>query len=131
MSELRSDTRVNVTVGDLEIEATERIVVWVERVCDGIVGLASKQPVSIVVRSPAGTWRLDLQSEHRLVTIAGLTTDAHQAVLVVDEVGLLLDRLAAGGDAGRRSWRATAGHRRRAEHPITAPGAHTRLEVFI
>ena len=64
MSELRSDTRVTVTAGDLEIEAIERIVVRVERVCDGIVGLASKQPVSIVVRSPAGTWRLDLQSEH-------------------------------------------------------------------
>ena len=64
MSYLRSDTRVTVMVGDLEIESTERIVVRVERVCDGIVGLALKQPVSIVVRSPTGTWRLDLQSEH-------------------------------------------------------------------
>ena len=64
MSEIRSDSRVTVTAGDIEIEAIERIVVRVERVCDGIVGLASKQPVSIVVRSPAGTWRLDLQSEH-------------------------------------------------------------------
>ena len=65
MSDLRSDTRVTVTVGDLEIESTERIVVRVERVCGGIVGLALKQPVSIVVRSPAGTWRFDLQSEPR------------------------------------------------------------------
>jgi hypothetical protein len=56
-------TRVTVTVGDLEIESTERIVVRVERVHDGIVGLASKQPVSIVVRSPAGTWTLELESE--------------------------------------------------------------------
>ena len=64
MSDLRSDTRVTVTVGDLEIESTERIVVRVERVCGGIVGLALKHPVSIVVRSPAGTWRLDLQPEH-------------------------------------------------------------------
>ena len=40
MSDLRSDTRVTVTVGDLEIESTERIVVRVERVCGGIVGLA-------------------------------------------------------------------------------------------
>ena len=64
MSDLRSDTRVT-TLGDLEIVATERIVVRVERVCDGIVGLALKQPVSIVVRSPAGTWRFDLQSEPR------------------------------------------------------------------
>ena len=63
MSNLRSETRVTVTVGDLEIESTERIVLRVERVCDGIVGMALKQPVSIVVRSPAGTWRLDLQSE--------------------------------------------------------------------
>jgi hypothetical protein len=64
MSEIHSEARVTVIVGDLEIESTERIVVRVERVCDGIVGLALKQPVSIVVRSPAGTWRLDLQSEH-------------------------------------------------------------------
>ena len=64
MSDLRSDTRVTVTVGDLEIESTERIVVRVEHVCGGIVGLAFKQPVSIVVRSPAGTWRLDLQPEN-------------------------------------------------------------------
>jgi hypothetical protein len=63
MSDLRADTRVTVTVGDLEIESTERIVVRVERVCDGIVGLALKQPVSIVVRSPGGTWRLDLQAD--------------------------------------------------------------------
>jgi hypothetical protein len=63
MSNLRSETRVAVTVGDLEIESTDRIVVCVERVCDGIVGMASKQPVSIVVRSPAGTWRLTLPYE--------------------------------------------------------------------
>ena len=63
MSDLRSDARVTVTVGDLEIESTERTVVRVERVCGGIVGLAFKRPVSIVVRSPTGTWRLDLQSE--------------------------------------------------------------------
>ena len=64
MSDLRSDTRVTVTVGDLEIESTERIVVRVERVCGGIVGLGLKRPVSIVVRSPTGTWRVDLQAEH-------------------------------------------------------------------
>jgi hypothetical protein len=63
MSNLRSETRVAVTVGDLEIESTERIVVCVERVCDGIAGMALKQPVSIVVRSPAGTWRLTLLYE--------------------------------------------------------------------
>jgi hypothetical protein len=64
MNDLRCDTRVTVSAGELEIEAIERIVVRVERICDGIVGLALKQPVSIVVRSPAGTWRLDLPSEH-------------------------------------------------------------------
>jgi len=60
MSELRTDSRVTVTAGGLEIEVIERIVVRVERVGDGIAGLAVKQPVSIVVRSPAGTWRLNL-----------------------------------------------------------------------
>ena len=60
MSELRSDSRVTVTAGGAEIEVIERVVVRVERVGDGIAGLALKQPVSIVVRSPAGTWRLNL-----------------------------------------------------------------------
>jgi hypothetical protein len=60
MSELRTDSRVTVTAGGLEIEVIERIVVRVERVGNGIAGLAVKQPVSIVVRSPAGTWRLNL-----------------------------------------------------------------------
>ena len=63
MTEIRSETRVTVTTSGLEIETIESIVVRVERVCHGIVGLAVKQPVSIVVRSPAGTLRLDLQSE--------------------------------------------------------------------
>jgi hypothetical protein len=63
MTEIRSETRVTVTTSGLEIETVESIVVRVERVRHGIVGLALKQPVSIVVRSPAGTLRLDLQSE--------------------------------------------------------------------
>ena len=63
MTEKRSDTRVTVAAGGLEIETVESIVVRVERVCGGIVGLAVKRPVSIVVRSPAGTLTLDLQSE--------------------------------------------------------------------
>ena len=63
MTERRSETRVTVTTSGLEIETIESIVVRVERVGDGVVGLAVKQPVSIIVRSPAGTLRLDLQSE--------------------------------------------------------------------
>ena len=63
MTERRSETRVTVTTSGLEIETIESIVVRVERVGDGIVGLAVKQPISIVVRSPAGTLTLDLQSE--------------------------------------------------------------------
>jgi hypothetical protein len=63
MTEIRSETRVTVTTSGLEIETVESVVVCVERVRHGIVGVAVKQPVSIVVRSPAGTLRLDLQSE--------------------------------------------------------------------
>jgi hypothetical protein len=63
MTERRSETRVTVTIGGVEIETIESTVVRVERVCNGIVGLAVKQPVYIIVRSPAGTLRLDLQSE--------------------------------------------------------------------
>lgn len=60
MIELRAGTPV--TVGDLEIEPIERIVVRVERVGGAIVGMARKQPVAIIVRSPTGTWSLDLES---------------------------------------------------------------------
>ena len=66
MTEIRSETRVTTTTSGLEIETIESIVVRVERVCDAIVGLALKQPVSIVVRSPAGTLRLDLQSDDEM-----------------------------------------------------------------
>ena len=40
MTEIRSETRVTVTAGGLEIETIESTVVRVERVCGGIVGLA-------------------------------------------------------------------------------------------
>jgi hypothetical protein len=60
---MMSDPRVGmpVTIGDLVIEPIEQIVVRVEQVGAGIVGLALKRPVSVIVRSPAGTFRLDLE----------------------------------------------------------------------
>lgn len=60
MSELRSGTPV--TVGDLEIEPIERAVVRVERVCGVFVVVALKEPVAVILRSPRGTWRVDLAS---------------------------------------------------------------------
>ena len=58
MSEPRSGTPV--TVGDLEIEPIERSVVRVENVCGVIVVVAVKEPVAVVLRSPRGTWRVDV-----------------------------------------------------------------------
>ena len=60
MSEPRSGTPV--TVGDLEIEPIERSVVRVENVCGVIVVVALKEPVAVILRSPRGTWRVDLAS---------------------------------------------------------------------
>ena len=60
MSEQRSGTPV--TVGDLEIEPIERVVVRVEHVCGVIVAVALKEPVAVILRSPRGTWRVDLAS---------------------------------------------------------------------
>ena len=60
MSEPRPGKRV--TVGDLEIEPIERIVVRVENVCGVIVVVALKEPVAVILRSPRGTWRVDLAS---------------------------------------------------------------------
>ena len=59
MSELRFGPRV--TVGDLEIELIEKVVVRVDHIGSGILGVALKEPVAIIVRSPAGTWRVDLE----------------------------------------------------------------------
>jgi hypothetical protein len=59
-----SDSRpgIPVTVGDLEIEPIERTVVHLEYVCGGIVGVAMKEPVAVIIRSPSGTWRVNLES---------------------------------------------------------------------
>ena len=51
-----------VTVGDVQIEVIARVVVRVEPVCGAIVGVALKVPIAVVVRSPAGTWQVDLES---------------------------------------------------------------------
>ena len=60
MSAQRSGTPV--TVGDLEIEPIERVVVRVEHVCGVLVAVALKEPVAVILRSPRGTWRVDLAS---------------------------------------------------------------------
>ena len=49
------------TIGDLEIETIEKVVVRVEDVWGAIVGVASKEPVAVIFRSPAATWRVDLE----------------------------------------------------------------------
>ena len=53
---------IPVVVGDLEIEPIERTVVHVEFVCGGLVGVAMKEPVAVIIRSPSGTWRVNLES---------------------------------------------------------------------
>ena len=60
MSDPRSGSPL--IIGDFEIETIERVVVRVEHVCGGIFGVAVKEPVAVVVRSPAGTSRVDLNS---------------------------------------------------------------------
>jgi hypothetical protein len=61
MSDCRSgQSRV---FGDVEIEPIERIVVRVEQVFGGIAGVALKEPIAVVIRSPAGTWRVELPRE--------------------------------------------------------------------
>ena len=63
MSEPRPGTPV--TVGDLEIEPIEKTVVRVENACGVIVVVALKEPVAVVLRSPRGTWRVDLSDLDR------------------------------------------------------------------
>ena len=59
MSGPRSSKRF--TIGDSEIEVIERVVVRVENVGGAIVGVALKEPTAVIVGSPAGTWRVDLE----------------------------------------------------------------------
>ena len=49
------------TIGDIEIEPIERVVVRVEDVCGAIIGVALKEPVAVIIRSPQGTRRVDLE----------------------------------------------------------------------
>lgn len=49
------------TIGDVEIETIERVVVRVEHVWGAIVGVAVKEPVAVIIRSPHGTRRVDLE----------------------------------------------------------------------
>ena len=63
MSGLRSGTPV--TVGDLEIEPIERAVVRVENISGVFVVVALKEPVAVILRSPRGTWRVNLESLNR------------------------------------------------------------------
>jgi hypothetical protein len=50
-----------VTVGDVDIEASDRMHVHVEQVSGQIVGMAWKAPASVTVRTPSGTWRVSLE----------------------------------------------------------------------
>ena len=58
MNEQRSSEQVR--VGDVQIEVIARILMRVEDVCGVMVGVALKVPIAVVVRSPAGTWEVDL-----------------------------------------------------------------------
>ena len=49
-------------VGDIDIEPIERLVVRVEQALGGVAGVAFKEPIAVVIRSPAGTWRVELAS---------------------------------------------------------------------
>jgi len=70
-----------VKIGDLEIETIDKVVVRIEDVWGGIVGVASKEPVAVIIRSPAGTQRMDL--EH----LDGSTNGGSDLAPGVDRVG--------------------------------------------
>jgi hypothetical protein len=49
-----------VAVGDVVIEPIERQTVHVDHVGGVIVGAALKEPVAVVIHTPAGSWRVNL-----------------------------------------------------------------------
>jgi hypothetical protein len=54
-----------VTVGEIQIEPIENVVVQVQNVAGAIVGMALKTPVAVVIHTPAGSWRVDLEDVRR------------------------------------------------------------------
>ena len=59
MSELLAGAPI--AIGDIEIQTIDRVVIRVDEVVGTIVGIAVKEPIAVIVRSPTGTWRLDLE----------------------------------------------------------------------
>lgn len=51
----------SIAIGGIEIQTIDRVVIRVEEVVGTIVGVAVKEPIAVIVRSPTGTWRLDLE----------------------------------------------------------------------
>jgi hypothetical protein len=50
---------VSLRVGDVEIQVIEEVDARVETVRSVIAGVARKTPVAVLVRTPAGEWRVD------------------------------------------------------------------------
>jgi hypothetical protein len=54
-----------VTIGDVVLEPIERVLIRIERLGPAVVGFALKEPVAVVVRSSAGSWRIELDRPGR------------------------------------------------------------------
>ena len=77
----------SVTLGEVEIEPIEHVVVRVEHVSGMIIGVASKVPVAVVIRSPGRTWRVDFDDGSQSI-FAGMeyATRSQQAPVPDDRV---------------------------------------------
>ena len=53
----------SVTVGDLTIRPVERTTVNATPAGRGVIAVASKEAVAVIVRSPGGTFALDISGE--------------------------------------------------------------------
>jgi hypothetical protein len=52
-----------VTIGEVVLEPVERVTMHVEAIGRTVLtGLAVKAPVALVIRSPAGIWRIELDA---------------------------------------------------------------------
>jgi hypothetical protein len=53
-----------VAIGDVVLEPVERVTMHVEAIGRTVLtGMAVKTPVALVVRSPAGIWRVELDAD--------------------------------------------------------------------
>ena len=50
------------SIGDIELQTLDRVTIRVDELGGTLVGVATKEPIAVVIRTATGTWRVDLET---------------------------------------------------------------------